>query len=172
MKLSLNFLDKMDYAIFKGLNPQHQPATVKAVKKAFWAFLSIMLVVWLVQMGVKDKDTEDAILCVLFILVVGYLFYSLWPTIKAFQCWWKGFLYAIYLFVVFMLMMQLSMWAFFGLVALGVFYLINLLFLKPKNEVWHITHADGREEDVETSGFGALGSQRGKDKDGNDIQIH
>lgn len=172
MKFSLNFLDKMDYAIFKGLNPQHQPATVKAVKKAFWAFLGIMVIVMLVQMGIKNKDTENAILGVLFVLVLGYLYYSLWPTIKAFNGWWKGLLYAVYLLVLFWIMMQLSMWAFMGVLAVGVFYLIYVLFMKPRDAVWRIRRPDGREEDVKTRANGLMGTNRGKDKDGNDIEIN
>lgn len=172
MKFSLNFLDKMDYAIFKGLDSQHQPATVRGVKKAFWAFLGIMVIVLFVQMGIKNKDTENAILEVLFVLVLGYLYYSLWPTIKAFNSWWKGLLYAVYLFVLFLIIMQLSMWAFMGVLVIGVFYLFYLLFMKPKDTMWHVRHSDGSEEYVKTRANGLMGSNRGKDKDGNDIEIN
>lgn len=170
-KLSVDLLDKMDYAIFKRFNENHKPATWFAIKKAFWGFLVLMGAVFLVQMGVKDQDTQDAILAVLLLGLLGYLFYSLRAPLTSFDRWWKGVIYGIYLFVIFMIMMQLAMWVFMGLLACAVFYLIYWVFLKPKSGVMKVTYGDGSTEKMKVHGMGALGDYHGTDKNGNDVSF-
>lgn len=171
MKLSLNFLDKMDYAIFKKLDENHQPASVFALKQAFWSFLSLMVVVFLVQMFVKNKDTEEAILGVLLCGVLVYLFYSLRKPILAFHCWWKGLLYSLYLLFMFYVVFQLSMWVFFLMMAAAVLFLIYWIFLKPKSGIATVTYKDGTSEKIKVHGMGALGDMHGTNKEGRDVSF-
>lgn len=164
----MNFFDKIDLFLFKRLNERHIPTTFKSLKIVFFGGLIVSLIAMLIQMSSMSKDTEEIILGILLIALLGTMYYMVRDTIKAFPVWWKSAIYCVYLFILSVITFNVAMWSFIICLAILVIGLIlKIMYPSSGGKKVKIRYSDGTEEEGKIDGQGICGETYVKDKDGN-----
>ncbi|MDE5958724.1 MAG: hypothetical protein K2G94_07630 [Muribaculaceae bacterium] len=163
--MQLNFLDKMDNAIFRRVNPTHESHTGGSICTAFIASVALSLLVFVCQMCNVNETALNVIAGVGLAAIFGWVIYVSLDTIKAFGGWGGRIGYCVYLIVMTNIAFFLAMWATLILLAGLLLYVIFKVFFSSDNKKkGTIRYSDGTEEeaDVET---GICGEQifTGKD---------
>jgi len=168
--MKLYFLDKLDYAIFKHANPNHEPVTGGTVCNAFIASVVLCLIIFVCQLCNVNETVLDVIAGIGLAALFGWVIYVSIPTIKAFNGWGGKIGYVAYSLVLTSIAFTLAMWATLILLAGLLIWGIAKVFFAPKDKAI-ITYSDGSEEiaDVER---GLCGEKYAKGrKTGNEVQF-
>lgn len=168
--MRLNFLDKLDYAIFKNVNPDHEPVTGGTICNVFIASVVMCLIVFVCQMCNVNDKVLNVIAGIGLLCIAGWAIYAALPTIKAFNGPGGKIGYVAYSLVLTALSFVLAMWATLILLAGLLIYGIAKVFFAPKQKAI-ITYSDGSKEmaDVET---GICGEKTAKGRDtGNEFSF-
>lgn len=153
--MQLNFLNKLETAIFKNFNPNHESKTGSTLCTAFIASVVFCLIIFVCQMCNVSETILNIIAGVGLAAIYGYVLYVSLDNIKAFDGVGGKIVFILYLIVLTGLTFYISMWATLivlaGLVLLGIFK----VFFAPKKQ-GVIRYSDGTEEeaDVETGILG------------------
>jgi hypothetical protein len=149
--MKLNLLDKVDYAIFKRVNPNHQPSTGATVCMAFVASVVFCLIIFVCQMCNVNDTALNVIAGVGLTGILGWMVYASLGTINAFDGWGGKIGYAAYTLVLGACAFYLAMWATVIILAGLVIFGIAKVFFGPKKK-GIIRYSDGTEEeaDIET----------------------
>lgn len=149
--MRLNFLDKLDYTIFKRANPDHQPATGGSICTVFIASVVFCLIIFVCQMCNVNDKVLDIIAGIGLAAIIGWAIYASLDTIKAFPGWGGRIGYAAYVLVLAFASFYLAMWATILILAALLIFGIAKVFFAPKKK-GIIRYADGTEEeaDIET----------------------
>ena len=149
--MQLNFLDKMDNAIFRRVNPTHESHTGSSICTAFIASVAFSLLVFVCQMCSVNETALNIIAGVGLAAIFGWVIYVSLDSIKAFSGWGGRIGYCVYLIVLTNIAFFLAMWATLLLLAGLVLYVIAKVFFAPKKK-GIIRYSDGTEEeaDIET----------------------
>lgn len=164
---TMNFLDKIDLFLFRKLNENHAPATFKTIKTVFFGGLVTSLLIMIIQMTGLSKDTQEVIISILLLCLLGGAMYLVRDTIKSFNVWWKSTIYCFYLLVLSIITFNIAMWSFMIALALLVIGLIFKIMSPSKKDKVIIRYSDGTEEEGKMEGTGLCGEKYVKDKDGN-----
>lgn len=148
MSYRLNFLDKLDYAIFKRMNQNHQPATGVAIFTAFIASVVFCLIIFVCQMCNVNQKAMDIIAPIGLTVILGWTVYLCFPAIKAFGGWGGRIGYSLYVAVLTICSFYLAMWATIIILAGLLIFGIAKVFFAPKKK-GIIRYSDGTEEEAE-----------------------
>lgn len=149
--MELHFLNKLETAIFKKFNPDHESKTGTTLCTAFIASVVFCLIIFVCQMCNVSETTLDIIACIGLTGIFGYVIYLSVDNIKAFKGIGGKILFILYLVALTGITFQLSMWAtMLVLAGLLIFGIFKIFFAPKKTGV--IRYSDGSEEeaDVET----------------------
>lgn len=123
--MELNFLNKLEFAIFKHFNPEHQSVTGKTVVNTMIGGTILSLIVFFMQMVAKNDTAINVVAGIGLIALFGWAFMYSFDTLKAFPSWVGRILYGLYILfltsIAFMIAMWLVVIALTGLVIYGVF---------------------------------------------------
>lgn len=149
--MRLNFLDKVDYAIFKRVNPNHEPITGRTIYLTFVASVVFCLIVFVLQTCNVNDTAMDIIAGIGLAAILGWIIYASLDTLKAFDGWGGKIGYGAYSIVLGLCAFYLAMWATIIILAGLLIFGIAKVFFAPKKK-GIIRYSDGTEEeaDVET----------------------
>lgn len=161
--MEIKFLNKMDSAIFKNLNPNHQAITGKTFVHALIGGIIISLIVFGMQMGSVERNIISITGAVGIILLAAWLIKYALPTLQAFPTWTGRIVYGIYILVLGYLAFFIAMWMVFIAIALLIFYVVfKIFFDQGGSSTYKVTDENGRERKLKKCGWGKY-----KDEDGN-----
>ncbi|WP_291593197.1 hypothetical protein [Bacteroides sp.] len=123
--MELYFLNKLDTAIFKHLNPAHQAVTGTTAVHAFIGGAIISLIVFVMQMCTNNDTLIEVVAAIGLLALAGWVInYSL-LTLKAFSGWGGRIAYGAYVLFLAYLAFMIAMWtimiALVGLFMYGIF---------------------------------------------------
>lgn len=123
--MELEFLNKLDTAIFKHFNPTHQAVTGTTAVHAFIGGAIISLIVFVLQMFANNRTLIEVVATIGLLALAGWVInYSL-LTLKAFPGWGGCIAYGAYILFLSGLAFMIAMWtimlALLGLFMYGIF---------------------------------------------------
>lgn len=163
----MNFLDKIDLFLFRKLNKNHVPVTFKTIKTVFFGGFITSLLIMIIQISKISKDTQDIIVSILLLCLLGGTMYLVRDAIKSFHVWWKCTIYCFYLLFLSFITFNIAMWSFIIALALIIIGGILKIMYPSKKEKVIIRFSDGTEEEGKIDGTGICGEKYVKDKNGN-----
>lgn len=166
--MEFQFMNKMEKAIFKHFNPDHDPYPAMSLVNIAKGSVAVVIFVFVVQMfaGANFKTAENVLAVLGVSALIGWVFKTAWPTIQAFPTWVGKTLYSIYLVAITFGVFYLTMWGLILVIAGCILWFILKIMAGPdKKPQAKITYSDGTEEikDVET---GMCGERTVTDRDG------
>lgn len=172
--MELNFINKLDNAIFARFNPNHEPVSGKLIVNAFIGGAIVSLIVFIMQMTSVSNDTLNAVAGVLLLALFAYIGKLCLPTVKAFDGWGAKIGYSVYMAVLTFGAFYLAMMLVVVALLLLFLYVVGKIFFgggSKKSKKWKVTHADGTEEEAEETGKGICGETYIRTKDGDEYQV-
>lgn len=157
--MELKFLNKLESAIFKHINPEHQAVTGNIFVNTLIGGAIVSLIVFVMQMCTTNDTAINIVAGIGLLALFGWaVMYSL-NTLMAFSGWGWRILYGAYVLflssIAFMIAMWLIMIALLGLFLYGI---IKIFFSsnskKPKAR---IVYGDGTEVEAKETGRGICG---------------
>ena len=175
--MKLIFLDKLDTAIFKHVNPNHRPMSVFIFWEAFIGSVIIALVVFVLQMCNISNKTIDILTAVALLGLVGWVFKRALPTLGAFSGWGGRIMYSLYLLFLIYLAFTIAMWmVLIALAGLFIYGIFKIFFSsgssspsrrsqqeeKPEDEyAGTVIDENGYERKLRDHGFGTYRDDKG-----------
>ena len=146
--MKLNFLDKLDTAIFKHVNPNHRPISGFIFWEAFIGSAIIALVVFVLQMCNISNKTIDILTAVALLGLVGWVFKRALLTLGAFSGWGGRIMYSLYLLFLIYLAFTIAMWmVLIALAGLFIYGIFKIFFSGGSSSPSRKSHQEEKPED-------------------------
>ena len=157
--MELKFLNKLDTAIFKHLNPEHQAVTGTTFVHALIGGTIISLVVFVLQMCTTNNTLIEVVAAIGLLALAGWVInYSLF-ALKAFPGWGGRIAYGIYVLFLAYLAFMIAMWlVMIALVVLFLYGIFKIFFANnSKKSKAHFVYKNGKEVEAKEVGKGICG---------------
>lgn len=159
--MELYFLNKLDTAIFKHLNPAHQAVTGTTAVHAFIGGAIISLIVFVMQMCTNNDTLIEVVAAIGLLALAGWVIkYSL-LTLKAFPGWGGRIAYGAYVLFLAYLAFMIAMWTIMiALVGLFMYGIFKIFFSNnSQKSKARFVYEDGREVEAKEVGRGICGEK-------------
>lgn len=159
--MELKFLNRLDTAIFKHLNPTHQAVTGTTAVHAFIVGAIISLIVFVMQMCTNNDTLIEVVAGIGLLALAGWVInYSL-LTLKAFPGWGGRIAYGAYVLFLAYLAFMVAMWAIMiALVGLFMYGIFKIFFSNgSKKSKARFVYEDGTEVEAKEVGRGICGER-------------
>lgn len=159
--MKIKFLNKIDSAIFKNFNSNHEAITGEAFVHALIGGAIIALVVFAMQMFNVSQKTMEVITGIGILALLGWITKLSLPTITAFPGWGARISYSIYTLVLTGLAITIAIWmVMIVLVILFLYGIIKIFFSSSSSKSSaRFVYRDGTEVKAKKTGTGICGEE-------------
>lgn len=178
MKLSLNFLNRWENALFKKYNEEHDPVSAYIAKSILYVALATVVIAFIMQMFAASTENQELFLSVIIFGVLAWSMYKAYPRISSFSTVGVKIGYTIYILILFNVCAAL----FISLASLALMLVLGILVIwfvlklvgdgssKGKKKI-RVHYNDGSSEEMEEDGRGILGERYFKNKESGNTYV-
>ena len=174
MKISFNFLDRWEYAIFKQYNEAHAPVSKSAAGYAFYAAAAAIIIVFALQIF-SVEEYSAIILGIIGVITLLLVVRKTYKQLTLLSSTGSKIGYGVYILTLFLITLFVSfylvMWALIIAICLFIAYFILVYGIGDGNSSgkkrFRKHYSDGSSEEFEEDGRGILGETHFKGDRGN-----
>lgn len=167
--MELKFLNKLEFAIFKHINPEHRAVTGNIFVNTLIGGAIVSLIVFVMQMCTTNDTAINIVAGIGLLALFGWAIMYSYDTLMAFSGWGWRILYGAYVLFLSSIAFTIAMWLIMiALVGLFLYGIFKIFFSsnskKPKAR---IVYEDGTEVEAREVGRGICGEIDYEDENGN-----
>lgn len=167
--MELNFMSRLDSAIFKNFNPNHRPVTGVTSVYSLVGGAIISLVVFVLQMFSANDTLIEVVASIGVLALLGWIIKMSLASITAFATWTPRILYGLYIVVLFGICFMIAMWlVVIALLLLLLWGMAKIFFSGSSGKSKaRVRYGDGTESEARETGKGICGETYYEDDRGN-----